>query len=411
MHDVKLIRENPERFDAALKRRGLAPLSAEVLALDAALRTLLANLQQFQARRNDASRRIGQAKARKDEAGANALIAEVAGLKDEIQAGEEEQRRLESQLSEFLASVPNLPADDVPDGPDETANVEIRRWGKKPEFDFVPKEHFELGEALGEMDFAAAARMSGSRFVILKNRLARLERAIAQFMLDLHTENFGYLEVSPPILVRDQAMFGTGQLPKFKEDQFFAAEMEWRKKRLGEILNSAQPEIAENRTRLGEIVDELLERAETAEQFLLIPTAEVPLTNLVREQILNAAELPLRFTAHTPCFRAEAGAAGKDTTGMMRMHQFSKVELVSITTAEQSAEEHERMTNCAQEVLKRLGLFHRVVVLCTGDMGFASTKTYDIEVWLPGQSRFREISSCSNCAEFQARRMNARYRP
>jgi seryl-tRNA synthetase len=411
MHDVKFIRENPERFDAALKRRGLAPLSAKVLALDAALRTLLANLQQFQARRNDASRRIGQAKARKDEAGANALIAEVAGLKDEIQAGEEEQRRLESQLSEFLASVPNLPADDVPDGPDETANVEIRRWGKKPEFDFVPKEHFELGEALGEMDFAAAARMSGSRFVILKNRLARLERAIAQFMLDLHTENFGYLEVSPPILVRDQAMFGTGQLPKFKEDQFFAAEMEWRKKRLGEILNSAQPEIAENRTRLGEIVDELLERAETAEQFWLIPTAEVPLTNLVREQILNAAELPLRFTAHTPCFRAEAGAAGKDTTGMMRMHQFSKVELVSITTAEQSAEEHERMTNCAQEVLKRLGLFHRVVVLCTGDMGFASTKTYDIEVWLPGQSRFREISSCSNCAEFQARRMNARYRP
>jgi seryl-tRNA synthetase len=411
MHDVKLIRENPERFDAGLKRRGRAPLSAEVLALDAALRALLANLQQFQARRNDASRRIGQAKARKDEAGADALIAEVAGLKDEIHTGEEEQRRLEAQLNQVLAAIPNLPADDVPDGADESANVEIRRWGEKPEFGFVPKEHFELGEALGEMDFAAAARMSGSRFVVLKNRLARLERAIAQFMLDLHTENFGYSEISPPILVRDQAMFGTGQLPKFKEDQFFAAEMEWRKERLAEILSSSQPEIVDNRSSLPEIVDELLERAETAEQYWLIPTAEVPLTNLVREQILTAAELPLRFTAFTPCFRAEAGAAGKDTTGMMRMHQFSKVELVSITTPEQSAEEHERMTNCAQEVLKRLGLFHRVVVLCTGDMGFASTKTYDIEVWLPGQNRFREISSCSNCADFQARRMNARYRP
>jgi len=411
MHDVKFIRENPERFDAALKRRGLGPLSPEVLAFDSALRALLGNLQQFQARRNDASRRIGQAKARKDEAAASALITEVAGLKDEIQAGEEEQRRLEAQLNEFVAAIPNLPADDVPDGPDESANVEVRRWGEKPEFDFVPREHFELGEALGEMDFAAAARMSGSRFVVLKNRLARLERAIAQFMLDLHTESFGYSEISPPILVRDQAMFGTGQLPKFKEDQFFAAEMEWRKKRLGEILNSPQREIVDNRSRLSEIVDELLERAETAEQYWLIPTAEVPLTNLVREQILAAEELPMRFTAFTPCFRAEAGAAGKDTTGMMRMHQFSKVELVSITAPEQSRDEHERMTNCAQEVLKRLGLFHRVVVLCTGDMGFASTKTYDIEVWLPGQNRFLEISSCSNCADFQARRMNARYRP
>ena len=411
MHDLKFIRENPERFDAALKRRGLEPLGAKVLGLDAALRALLANLQQFQARRNDASRRIGQAKARKDDAGANALIAEVAGLKDEIQAGEEEQRRLEAQLNEFVATIPNLPADDVPDGPDETGNAEIRRWGEKPEFDFVPREHFELGEALGEMDFAVAVRMSGSRFVVLKNQLARLERAIAQFMLNLHTENFGYSEISPPILVRDQAMFGTGQLPKFKEDQFFAAEMEWRKKRLAEILSSTHSDNAGSRSHLAEVVDELLERAETAEQFWLIPTAEVPLTNLVREQILTAAELPLRFTAYTPCFRAEAGAAGKDTTGMMRMHQFSKVELVSVTTPEQSQPEHERMTDCAQEVLKRLGLFHRVVVLCTGDMGFASTKTYDIEVWLPGQNRFREISSCSNCADFQARRMNARYRP
>ena len=411
MHDLKAIRENPDRFDSGLKRRGLPPLSADVLARDAALRGLLTSLQQWQARRNEASRQIGQAKARKDEAAAHALIAEVAGLKDQIQTGEEEERRLQAQLNEFLATIPNLPADDVPDGPDEGANVEIRRWGDPPEFGFAPKEHFDLGEALGEMDFAAAARMSGSRFVVLKNRLARLERAIGQFMLDLHTQEFGYAEISPPILVRDAAMFGTGQLPKFKDDQFFAAETEWRKRRLLEILASANGGAMDRDSPLTERVAELLEQAETAEQFWLIPTAEVPLTNLVREQILGVRELPLRFTAYTPCFRAEAGAAGKDTTGMMRMHQFSKVELVSITAPEQSAAEHERMTACAQEVLKRLGLHHRVVVLCSGDMGFASVKTFDIEVWLPGQNRFREISSCSNCGDFQARRMNARYRP
>ena len=411
MHDLKFIRENPEGFDAALKRRGLTPPGQDVLKRDAALRGLLVRLQELQARRNEASRQIGQAKARKEENAANVLIAEVGGLKDQIQAGEEDERRLQAQLNDFLAAIPNLPAGDVPDGADESANVEIRRWGEKPEFDFVPKEHFELGEALGEMDFAAAARMSGARFVVLKNRLARLERAIAQFMLDLHTGEFGYCEISPPVLVRDQAMFGTGQLPKFKEDQFFAAEMEWRKKRLFEILDSAEEQAGNRRERISDLIGDLLEKAETSEQFWLIPTAEVPLTNLVREQILGADQLPLRFTAHTPCFRAEAGAAGRDTAGMMRMHQFTKVELVSITTPEASAAEHERMTGCAQEVLKRLGLFHRVVVLCTGDMGFAATKTYDIEVWLPGQDRFREISSCSNCGDFQARRMNARFRP
>jgi seryl-tRNA synthetase len=406
MHDLKFIRDDPQLFDAALKRRGLAPLSAGILARDAALRGLLGKLQNLQARRNDASRQIGQAKAKKDEAAASGLIAEIAGLKNQIQQGEEEERRLQSQLNDFLATIPNLPADDVPGGADETANVEIRRWGEAPAFDFAAKEHFELGEALGQMDFAAAARMSGSRFVILKGQLARMERAIAQFMLDLHTEEFGYREISPPLLVRDATMFGTGQLPKFSNDQFFAGEREWRRKHLFEAAEELSVGTAAG---VGDLTD-LLERAEKTEQFWLIPTAEVPLTNLVREQILSASELPLRFTAFTPCFRAEAGAAGKDTAGMMRMHQFSKVELVSITAPEQSTAEHERMTNCAQEVLKRLGLHHRVVVLCTGDMGFASTKTYDIEVWLPGQNRFREISSCSNCGEFQARRMNARFR-
>jgi seryl-tRNA synthetase len=370
MHDIKLIRDDPAAFDAGLKRRGLSPQSAEALKRDADLRALLTRLQTAQARRNEASKLIGQAKAKKDETQAQSLMAEVAGLKDEIQKGEEVQRKLESDLNEYLASIPNLPAPDVPDGADETANREIRRVGAKPNMPFKPKEHFELGEALGQMDFESAARMSGSRFVVLKKGLARLERAIAQFMLDLHTEQFGYSEISPPYLVRDQAMYGTGQLPKFADDQF-----------------------------------------RTTTDYSLIPTAEVSLTNLVREQILDTHELPLRFTAFTPCFRAEAGAAGKDTRGMIRMHQFSKVELVSITTPDQSAEEHERMTSCAEEVLKRLGLHYRTMLLCTGDMGFSARKTYDLEVWLPGQDAFREISSCSNCGDFQARRMNARYRP
>ena len=370
MHDIKLIRDDPVAFDDGLKRRGLAPLSAEALKRDTELRALLTRLQQMQARRNEASKQIGQAKAKKDEAQAQALMAEVSGLKTDIQQGEEEERRLQAALNDFLATIPNIPAPDVPVGADEKANLEVRRSGDKPQINFQPKEHFDLGEGLGQMDFESAARMSGSRFVVLKKDLARLERAIAQFMLDLHTEQFGYTEVSPPLMVRDQAMFGTGQLPKFAEDLF-----------------------------------------RTTSDYWLIPTAEVSLTNLVREQIVEEKQLPFRFTAYTPCFRAEAGAAGKDTRGMIRMHQFSKVELVSITTPEQSAEEHERMTNCAQEVLKRLGLHHRVMLLCSGDMGFAAKKTYDLEVWLPGQNMFREISSCSNCGDFQARRMNARYRP
>ena len=387
MHDIKLIRDDPAAFDNGLKRRGLPPQSAEVLKRDAELRTLLVRLQTAQARRNEASKLIGQAKAKKDDAQAQALMAEVAGLKDEIQKGEDEQRRLEAAVNEVLATIPNIPAAEVPDGADEKANREIRRVGSKPGINFKPKEHFDLGEKLGQMDFEAAARMSGARFVVLKKGLARLERAIAQFMLDLHTEHFGYTEVSPPNLVRDETMFGTAQLPKFFEDQFA-------------VFTPSALQDYKFEKKVGD-----------PERYWLIPTAEVSLTNLVREQILDGEKLPFRFTAYTPCFRAEAGAAGKDTRGMIRMHQFSKVELVSITTPDQSAEEHERMTSCAEEVLKRLNIHFRTMLLCTGDMGFASKKTYDIEVWLPGQDAFREISSCSNCGDFQARRMNARYRP
>ena len=412
MHDIKSIRDDPGSFDAGLKRRGLEPLSAEALKRDAALRALLTKLQTAQARRNEASKLIGQAKAAKDEAKAQGLLAEIAGLKETIQKGEEEERVLKAALDDYLSQIPNIPALDVPVG-DESQSSEIRerRFGEKPRMNFNPKEHFDLGEALGQMDFEAAARMSGTRFVVLKNQLARLERAIAQFMLDLHTEQFGYIEVSPPLLVRNQAMFGTGQLPKFKDDQFFSGEMDWRKNRLNEVMKVLDEEIIRRGKPASIVMNELLEEAETIEEFWLIPTAEVPLTNLVREQILDEKQLPFRFTAYTPCFRAEAGAAGRDTRGMIRMHQFSKVELVSITSPDQSEAEHERMTDCAQEVLKRLNLHHRVIVLATGDMGFGAKKTYDIEVWLPGQDAFREISSCSNCGDFQARRMNARYRP
>jgi seryl-tRNA synthetase len=377
MHDIKAIREDRDGFVKGLARRGLADAGAladALLTQDKALRELLSRLQTGQARRNDASKLIGQAKQNKDEAGAKALLEEVAGLKEEIQQGEAQQRELEEALKQALAVIPNIPADDVPDGADEKANVPVtaRAFGKPPSIN-NPKQHFEIGEALGQMDFERAAKVSGARFVYLKNDLAKLERAIAAFMLDTHTEKFGYTEVSPPVLVHSQAMFGTGQLPKFQDDLF---------------------------------------RIETGEgdPFWLIPTAEVPLTNYVADEILNEAELPLRMTAFTPCFRAEAGAAGRDTRGMIRMHQFSKVELVSITTPEQSQAEHERMTDAAQEILKKLDLAHRVVTLCTGDMGFGAQKTYDIEVWLPGQNAFREISSCSNCGPFQALRMNTRFR-
>ncbi|MGN6516188.1 MAG: serine--tRNA ligase, partial [Rhizomicrobium sp.] len=393
MHDIKAIRDDRDSWVKALSRRPAyaeiaSHLADDILGKDKELRELLVSLQQKQARRNEASKLIGQAKAKKDEAQASALMAEVAGLKDDIQKGEEREREMKAKIDEILAGIPNLPQADVPDGADENANMPVpaRAFGSNPGLNNA-KEHFDLGEALGMMDFERAAKVSGSRFVYLTRGLARLERALGSFMLDLHTDTFGYTEVNPPILARDQAFYGTAQLPKFENDQFWAIS--------GEIL-----------------VDETddLKEAIRKNRFGLVPTAEVTLTNIAREDILEEDKLPYRFTAYTPCFRAEAGAAGKDTRGMIRMHQFSKVELVSITTPEASQAEHERMTDCAQEVLKRLNLHHRVVTLCAGDMGFAAKKTYDIEVWLPGQKRFREISSCSNCGDFQARRMQARYR-
>ena len=342
-------------------------------------------------------------------------MAEVAAAEGrDPGAGSGGEDALGKELDDALAQIPNLPLDEVPDGKDEHDNVEHHRFGAKRNYAFTPKQHFELGEALGQMDFETAAKLSGARFVVLKKGLARLERALGQFMLDLHTSEHGYTEVNPPLLVRDDVMFGTAQLPKFEDDQFLATRTITRTEMLHDALKYATD--AENeRFKRGEIelealVDGILDRAPLKEDFWLIPTAEVPLTNLVRESIVDEAELPMRLTACTPCFRAEAGAAGKDTRGMIRQHQFTKVELVSITTPEQSKDEHERMLSCAEEVLRRLDLHYRVVTLCTGDMGFASQKTYDIEVWLPGQGMYREISSCSVCGDFQARRMNARYR-
>jgi seryl-tRNA synthetase len=396
MHDIKAIRDDRDGFVKALARRPAYAASAgavadEILAKDRELRDLLVRLQNSQARRNEASKLIGQAKAKKDEAQAASLMAEVADLKGAIQQGEDEQRKLEADMRDLLAVLPNLPAADAPDGADETANVPVtaRAFGTPPKVD-APKQHFEIGEALNQMDFERAAKVSGARFVYLKGDLARLERAIAALMLDTHTQEFGYTEVSPPVLVRDAAMFGTGQLPKFEDDLFVSVP--------GSDFNI--------------ILDNAMGGpfAEDAKPYYLVPTAEVSLTNYVADEILTEAELPIRFTAHTPCFRAEAGSAGKDTRGMIRMHQFSKVELVSITAPEKSDEEHERMTDAAQAILKKLNLAHRVVTLCTGDMGFSARKTYDIEVWLPGQGAFREISSCSNCGDFQARRMNTRLR-
>jgi len=369
MHDIKWIRENPDAFDRGLARRGLPPESKRLLAIDERRRAVIGKLEHAQARRNAASKEIGEAKKKKDEAAAAKLMAEVAELKAAIPAMEAEEKSVSDELEKALAQIPNLPLPEVPDGTDEHGNVEHHKFGAKRDYAFAPKQHFELGEALGQMDFETAAKLSGARFVVLKKGLARLDRALGQFMLDLHTTEHGYTEINPPLLVRDEVMFGTAQLPKFAEDQFRTTTDHW-----------------------------------------LIPTAEVPLTNLVRDSIVDEAELPMRLTACTPCFRAEAGAAGKDTRGMIRQHQFTKVELVSITTPEQSKDEHERMLACAEEVLRRLDLHYRVVTLCTGDMGFAAQKTYDIEVWLPGQNMFREISSCSVCGDFQARRMNARYR-
>jgi seryl-tRNA synthetase len=366
--DLRWIRENPDRFDLGLARRGLEPAAQAIIAIDTDRRGAQTELQGLQTRRNDVSKEIG--KAKKSGGDATALVAEVAALKDRMQSLEGIQRDLDAKIDAAMVGLPNLPADDAPDGADETANVELRRFGDIPEFVFPALDHVALGEGLGQMDFAAAAKLSGSRFVVLTGGLARLERALGSFMVDLHRAEFGYTEVSAPALVRDTALMGTGQLPKFGEDLFRTTTDHW-----------------------------------------LIPTAEVPLTNLVADEILDEAALPLRYVALTQCFRSEAGAAGRDTRGMLRQHQFAKVELVSITTPDGAVDEHERMTGAAETVLQRLELPYRVVVLSTGDLGFAARKTFDLEVWLPGQAAYREISSCSNCGDFQARRMRARYRP
>jgi seryl-tRNA synthetase len=411
MHDIKAIRDDPDAFDRAWASRGLSPQTPDLLMLDERLRAAQTALQAAQSRRNDASKLIGQAKAKKDEAAATALMAEVEGLKGVIAAETAAETDAGARLRERLAALPNLPVAGVPVGEDEHGNVEIRRWGEPFAIE-NPKDHVDLGAGLGMMDFEAAARMSGARFVVLRKQLARLERALGQYMLDFQTQENGYTEVSPPLLVRDEAMFGTGQLPKFYEDLFSAARSNVRKYLLRQALEPLNDKVRSHGgaadVDLVQLVEETLEIAKTAEDLWLIPTAEVSLTNLVREQITDEEELPLRLTALTPCFRSEAGASGKDTRGMIRQHQFYKVELVSIVTPEESQAEHERMVECAEAVLKRLELPFRTVLLCTGDMGFSARKTYDIEVWLPSQGMYREISSCSNCGDFQARRMDAR---
>jgi seryl-tRNA synthetase len=429
MHDIKLIRDDPAAFDAALKRRGLEPLSASLLAIDEKRRAAIMASEQAQARRNSASKEIGDAKKAKDDARAAKLMAEVAELKTTMPQLEAATKAADEELARELAAIPNLPLEDVPDGVDEHGNVQRHVFGAIRNYAFTPKPHDDLGGALGFMDFEAAAKLSGARFVVLKKGLARLERAIGQFMLDLHTNEHGYAEINPPLLVRDDVMFGTGQLPKFREDQFGAAtSKEINLKELigsepvsDQILGLFSAYMGGNVDAVDEALRKLerlprykeIEAAFNKNDLWLIPTAEVPLTNLVRESILDEKELPMRLTALTPCFRAEAGAAGRDTRGMIRQHQFTKVELVSITTPDKSKDEHERMLACAEEVLRQLDLHYRVMTLCAGDMGFAAQKTYDIEVWMPGQGEggaYREISSCSVCGDFQARRMDARYR-
>ncbi len=367
MLDIAWIRDNPDALDEALRKRGAEPAAGRIVGLDQRVRAAKTRFQETQAKRNEASRRIGQAKAKGDDAGP--ILAEVATYKDQAQAAEEAERAAQAELDALLAIIPNVPDASVPIGPLYDDGKELRRWGTPRGFAFKPRQHFELGETLGWMDFERAAKVSGARFTVLSGPIARLERALAQFMLDLHTREFGYEEVVPPLLVREQTAFGTGNLPKFADDLF-----------------------------------------RTTNDYWLIPTAEMVLTNLVADEIVDDERLPYRWTAWTPCFRSEAGAAGKDTRGMLRQHQFYKVELVSITTPEQSEDEHERMTACAEEVLKRLGLPYRVFLLSTGDIGFAARQTNDLEVWLPGQDTYREISSCSNCGDFQARRMKARLR-
>ncbi|MBL0768326.1 serine--tRNA ligase [Sphingopyxis sp. DHUNG17] len=368
MHDIRLIRDNPAAFDAGLARRGVAPHSAEILTLDAELRALQTDMQAALARRNEASKAIGQAMAKGEKETAEALKAEVAALKESLPAQEQAERERMAALQELMAALPNLPADDVPEGADEDGNVEIARWGTPRSFDFTPQEHADFAPALG-LDFETAAKMSGARFAFLKGPMARLERALGQFMLDMQTGEPGYSECATPLMVRDEAAFGTTQLPKFREDLFQTTDGRW-----------------------------------------LISTSEMSLTNAVREEILSEADLPIRMTALTPCFRSEAGSAGRDTRGYIRQHQFWKVELVSITRPEDSDAELERKTRAAESILEALELPYRKMLLCAGDMGFAARKTYDLEVWLPGQGAYREISSCSNCGDFQARRMNTRFR-
>jgi seryl-tRNA synthetase len=465
MHDIKWIRDNPKAFDAGLKRRGLEPMADHVISIDERRRAIIRVLEVNQARRNAASKEVGDAKRAKNEARAALLMAEVTKLKESISTLTGEEKDASKELDDALAAIPNLPLDDVPEGTDEHGNVVRHHFGPVRNYAFAPKPHYDLGEAMGFMDFETAAKLSGARFVVLKKGLARLERAIGQFMLDLHTNEHGYAEVNPPLMVKDDAMFGTGQLPKFKGDQFSAISLNlFEEESLREISETASANTAMNilRSKLpdsrnfqtafsfleystlppgkyeevwkelaktkfrpqGRSVEKLLSsygdsfgklaiRKSEQDRRWLIPTAEVPLTNLVRESILDEKQLPMRLTALTPCFRAEAGAAGRDTRGMIRQHQFTKVELVSITTPEESKDEHERMLACAEEVLRQLDLHYRVMTLCAGDMGFAAQKTYDIEVWMPGQGEggaYREISSCSVCGDFQARRMDARYR-
>jgi len=451
MHDIRSIRDDPAAFDRGLARRGLAPQAQRLIALDEKRRTAIQIVETAQARRNAASKEIGEAKKAKDEEKAKGLLIEVAALKESLPALAAQEKKATDDLNDALAEIPNLPQDDVPDGKDASDNVEHHRFGAKRNYAFAPKQHFDLGEALGQMDFERAAILSGARFVVLKKGLARLERALGQFMLDLHTNEHGYTEIEPPLLVREEAMFGTAQLPKFREDQFSTKIVDvdpYRSENMISIIEAGVTFFLQNDPNFVQFVGSISGKADAGARFLawtqdrlsnleeadrskllelvrpakdkqiaeertlwLIPTAEVPLTNLVYGSIVeDEQQLPMRFTACTPCFRAEAGAAGKDTRGMIRQHQFTKVELVSITTPEHSKDEHERMLSCAEEVLRRLDLHYRVMTLSAGDMGFPSQKTYDIEVWLPGQGAYREISSCSNCGEFQARRMNARYR-
>jgi seryl-tRNA synthetase len=421
MHDIKAIRDNPEAFDRQWSAKGRSGAAAEAVKLDAQLRAAQTALQEAQAKRNESSKLIGMAKAKKDEAEAQRLMAEVETLKGVMATASEEEAMVGGKLKDLLASLPNIPAPEVPAGEDEAGNVEQRRWGDAAKLPAgklnKPKDHVDLGAALGGMDFEAAARMSGARFVVLKKEIARLERAIGQFMLDLQTVEHGYTEVSPPLLVKDEALFGTGQLPKFEEDLFSAginsADLVLNTLNAfeGALATDNSADLARNKVldiQTGKLRAENLPAL--GGRRWLIPTAEVSLTNIVREQLVAEEELPMRLTALTPSFRAEAGSAGRDTRGMIRQHQFYKVELVSITTPDQSEAEHQRMVECAETVLKKLELPFRTMLLCTGDMGFGAKKTYDLEVWLPSQDMYREISSCSNCGDFQARRMDARYR-